>query len=291
VFGTAGPPDEILDLRGKTFASTLGVWRIRSGERTSVLKLLALGAGPTRAWRSEAEVESPFYWRREVEVYASDLLDGAPFRAPRHQAFERRDGSVALWLEDVGDPEPWPSDDIAAVTARLASMRAPETEPPWLARGWLRRYLEVRADRVDPSMAVWQRREEILERIEAGPIVLVHNDFHPGNVFRPGDQTVVIDWAFCGLGAPGDDAGILAADFLFDGFVPLDDPGVLADHIDHIWEAYSSALEPSLRAEAEFAYFAGNALRYAWASAVSERFALVYAALASAAATRLPSFA
>jgi hypothetical protein len=291
VFGSAAPPREIVDLRGKAFASTLGVWRVRVAEQTSVLKLLALGAGPTRAWRSEGEVESQFYWRREVEVYASDLLESAPFRGPRHQAFERGDGSVALWLEDVGDPGPWPPGDIADVTARLATMRAPRAEPPWLARGWLRRYLEIRAERVDPSLAVWQRREEILERIEAGPIVLVHNDFHPGNIFRPGGETVVIDWAFCGLGAPGDDAGILAADFLFDGFVPLDDPGVPANHIDHIWEAYSSALEPSLVEEAEFAYFAGNALRYAWAPAVSERFALAYAALASAASTRLPSFA
>jgi hypothetical protein len=290
VFGSAAPPDEILDLRSKTFASTLGVWRIRAVEQTRVLKLLALGAGPTHAWRSEPEAESPFYWRREVDVYASDLLDATPFRGPHHQVFERVDGSVALWLEDVGDPEPWPADDIAGVAARLAAMHAPAAAPPWLARGWTRRYLEVRAERFDPSLPVLQRREEILERIEATPAVLVHNDFHPGNIFRPGGETVVIDWAFCGLGAPGDDAAVLAADFLFDGFIPLDDPGVLSGHIDHIWDAYSSALEPSLVEEAEFAYFAGNALRYAWAPAVSERFALAYAALASAAATRLPSF-
>ena len=43
--------------------------------------------------------------------------------------------------------------------------------------------------------------------------------------------------------------------------------------------------------EAEYSFFVGNALRYGWAPAISERFAAVYAALASVAAARLPSFA
>ena len=287
MFGSGAPPDEALDLRGKRFASTLGVWRVRSGERSAVLKVLELGAGPTRAWRSEAEVASPFCWRREVELYASDLLDGGPYRTPHCQAFERADGSVALWLEDVGDPEPWPLDDIADVAARLASLQAPRRQPEWLARGWLRRYLELRAERVDQALPVWQRRDEILERIEAGPVVLVHNDFHPGNIFRPGGDPVVIDWAFCGLGVPGDDAGILAADFLYDGFFPPEGAALL---IDHIWASYSAALAPELVAEAEFAYFAGNALRYAWTPSVNEHFTAVHDALTSAAAARLPSF-
>jgi hypothetical protein len=287
VFGSAAQPDEVVDLRGKKFASTIGVWRVRAGEQTSVLKLLALGAGPTRAWRSEPEVESPFYWRREVEVYACDLLDDAPFRLPRSRVFERPDGSVALWLEDVGDSERWSLDEIAGVAARLASMRAPRSQPPWLARGWLRRYLEVRAERMHPDLPFWQRRDEILERVESGPVVLAHNDFHPGNVFRVSGDPVVIDWAFCGLGVPGDDAAILAADLLFDEWFPNDQAELL---IDHVWTAYSSALGPVLVPEAEFAYFAGNALRYAWTPDVDERFAAIYEALASAAATRLPSF-
>jgi aminoglycoside phosphotransferase (APT) family kinase protein len=251
-----------------------------------VLKHLRLGAGPTDAWRSEPGVESPFYWRREAELYASGVLDGGPFRPPACLSFERADGSVALWLEDVGDPEPWPLEDIADVASRLAALRTPSVSPPWLARGWLRRYLEVRAGRVDPALPVWQRREQILERIEGGPPVLVHNDFHPGNIFRTGETPVVIDWAFCGLGVPGEDAGILAADFLFDGFWPLEDAELL---IAHVWAAYSSALEPALVPEAEFAYFAGNALRYAWAANWNERFATVYRALTAAAGSTLRS--
>lgn len=287
MFGSADAPDEVQDLRGKRFASTMGVWRVVSDGRPLVLKHLALGAGGTRTWPSEAEVESPHYWRREADVYEHGLPQDVPFGLPACTVFERDDGSVALWLEDVGDPEPWPEADIAQVARRLADMPALTDAPRWLARDWLPRYLELRAYRVDPELPYWRSRHDIVARIEAGPRVLVHNDFHPGNIFRPGGDPVVIDWAFCGLGVPGSDAGVLAGDFLFDGFYVVEEAHRL---IDLIWDAYSAALDPALVAEAEFTYFVGNALRYSWAPAINEHFAAVYAALASAAATRLPSF-
>lgn len=277
----------MLDLRGKPFASTLGVWRIRAGGRSAVLKHLALGAGGTRTWPSEPGVESPHYWRREAEVYEQGLPPGVPFRLPACTSFERADGSVALWLEDVGDPGPWPDADIVDVARRLAAMPSLDDGPAWLARDWFPRYLELRAFRFDPGLSYWQRRSEIVARIEAGPKVLVHNDFHPGNVFRPGGEPVVIDWAFAGIGVPGSDAGILAGDFLFDGFYAPADARHL---IELVWDAYSGALDPALVEEAEFTYFVGNALRYGWAPAIDEHFAAVHAALVSAAAARLPSF-
>jgi hypothetical protein len=266
----------------------MGVWRVISGGRPRVLKHLALGAGGTRTWPSDAEIDSPHYWRREVEVYEHGLPAGVPFRLPASTAFERDDGSIALWLEDVGDPEPWPDADLADVARRLAAMPSLADGPRWLGRGWLTRYLDLRAFRFDPESVFWQRRDEIVARVEAGPSVLVHNDFHPGNIFRPDGDPVVIDWAFCGIGVPGADAGVLAGDVLFDGFYPVEE----AEHvIDLIWGAYSAALDPALVPEAEYSFFVGNALRYGWAPAMSEHFAAVYAALASVAAARLPSFA
>jgi hypothetical protein len=288
VFGTSAAPEEIHDLKGKRFASSLGVWRVISNGERRVLKHLQLGAGPIPQWDSHAEIDSPFYWRREVRVYEEGIPAPAPFRLPACTAFERPDGSVALWLEDVGDPEPWPAEDIAEVARRLAAVGEPANPPRWLARGWLRRYLEVRAERYDPDLPVWLRREEILERIEAMPQVLVHNDFHPGNVLRDGGDPVVIDWAFAGLGVRGDDAGIFAADILFDGFYDLADAGLV---IDVVWDAYSRALDPAFVDEAEFAFFAGNALRYGWTRHWNNRFPEVYRAIATAAAARIPSLA
>jgi aminoglycoside phosphotransferase (APT) family kinase protein len=253
-----------------------------------VLKLLRLGAAPTEQWGSEPDVDSPFYWRREIELYRSALLDGAPFRPPRSDIVERTDGSVALWLEDLGEPGAWTLDEIGGIAARLAALRAPDDAPRWLARGWLRHYLRARAGRFDPALAVWRRRDAILERIEAGPAVLVHNDFHPGNIFRAPGKPVVIDWAFCGLGVPGQDAGVLAADFLFDDHFPVERAGEL---IARVWLSYAAALDPALVPEAEFTYFAGNALRYGWAAEWNEHFARVYRALSAAAETTLRSFA
>jgi hypothetical protein len=231
VFGSAARPEAIDDLRGKSFASTIGVWRVRSAGQSRVLKHLALGAGRSPTWPSEPELDSQYYWRREFDVYANGLGDAVPFRLPACAAFERADGTLSLWLEDVGDPEPWPEADIADVARRLAAMPAVPSPPRWFAGDWFGRYLDLRAYRFDPDLPFWRRRDEIVERIESGPRVLVY------------------------------------------------------------WEAYSGALDPALVPEAEFTFFVGNALRYGWAPAINEHFESVYEALASAAATRLPSFA
>ena len=199
------------------------------------------------------------------------------------------DGSVALWLEDVGDPEPWPDADLADVARRLAAMPSVADGPRWLARDWLPRYLDLRAFRFDsmrpPSGSAATRSSRASRQARACSCTTTST---PGNIFRPGGEPVVIDWAFCGIGVPGADAGVLAGDVLFDGFYPVEE----AEHlIGLVWDAYSGALDPALVPEAEYSFFVGNALRYGWAPAISEHFAAVYAALASAAAARLPSFA
>lgn len=256
---------------------------MRSNGESRVLKQIALGAGGTPTWPSDPEERSPHYWRREALVYEHGLPVRAPFRLPACESFEREDGSIALWLEDAGEP---PGGDALAIVARLAGVPRLEDGPAWLARPWLRRYLELRAAHIDPDLPAWRAREEILARIDAAPTVLVHNDFHPGNVFPRDGDMIVVDWAFCGLGPVGGDAGILAADALYDRATTVDDP---QRFLASVWEAYAAGLDPALVDDAEYVFFVGNALRYAWSAHFNDHFASVYRAVMSAAA-RLPSF-
>jgi thiamine kinase-like enzyme len=72
---------------------------------------------------------------------------------------------------------------------------------PWLSRGLLRAYSSEK------------------------PASLCHLDFWPKNLFRrpPDGQIVLIDWAFAGLGAVGEDAGNLVPGAVLDHFVPAAD--------------------------------------------------------------------
>jgi Ser/Thr protein kinase RdoA (MazF antagonist) len=259
----------------------VGVWRVASGGRSAVLKHLACRGNATPTWPSDADPASPHWWRREVDAYASGL-PGVPFALPDVRVFERADGTVALWLEDVGDLPARRPEDLSEIARLLAAM-------PRAVRGtsgFLRRYLELRADRVPAASDIWGRREAILARLDAVPQVVVHNDFHPANVYRRDGRWYAIDWAFCGAGPLGTDAGVLVADGLYDGFVPLE----RADEtIDAVWRSYSQALDPSLVDHAAVGFFAGTALRYAWTAGWTDEAAHVHAALVRAVGTRLPS--
>jgi hypothetical protein len=72
----------------------------------------------------------------------------------------------------------------------------------------------------------------------------------------------VIDWAYCGCGPVGADAGVLAADALADEVIPADQAPRL---VNAIWEAYRDGLADEALADAAAeVYGLGTALRYAW---------------------------
>lgn len=268
VFGAAAVTD-VEPLRPRSLGATVGVWRIRSGRRSAVLKLLRVDASPNPNWRSSPDPEHPRFWRRELEALRSGAVAALPpdLRAPELlHAADRPDGSLALWLEDLGAPERWTIQDLARVAERLGRVQSRVRDD--LTRGFLRVYLEPRAAHLaDPFRA---RRDELLERLDAKPHALAHFDFHPGNLFRGGDDFAVIDWAYCGSGPIGADAGVLAADAVFAGDYPLDEVETL---IGRVWEAFSSGLDSDLLADAHEVYALATALRYAWVGAwVAGRF-------------------
>lgn len=254
VFGSTAV-GTIEPLRPRAFASALGVWRVRAGDDSAVLKLLRLGAAPHPRWPSRADPRDPYYWRREPLAYASGVLE--PFGIPACRAcIDRPDGSVALWLDDGGDPPAWTPVLLGEVARRLGRAQAAlagRIDEPWLARDWLREYLLLHDVSLD---------EKLLERLDGMTQTICHHDFHPSNVLESG---VVIDWAYAGAGALGLDAGVLVADGLADGaFEPA-----LADTVaGEVWSGYLAGLREGGLAggedEVRYAFLRGTALRLSW---------------------------
>jgi hypothetical protein len=242
-------------------AATVGLWRVRAGSDSAVLKLMRHSSNGHPRWPSAEEPEHPYYWRREALAYTSGLLArfSGSLRVPECRGcFERPDGAVALWLEDVQPPGgPWTPELLGEVAARLGAVHAAvAADPPteeWLSRGWLEAYLMLRGPLPEGA-------EAVLARLDAAPQTLCHNDLHPANLLGP-DATVLIDWAYCGLGALGLDAGVLVADALSDGCVEADRAEQLAQAV---WDGYRAGLEGAHEVEARYAFLAGTALRYSW---------------------------
>jgi hypothetical protein len=262
-----------------TTAATAGVWRVRTVDDTAILKVVRHDAAGNERWPSSEDESDPYYWRREPVVYSSGLLDTLDgLRAPRCRLCrERADGTIALWLGDAGPHPEWTVDRFRAIARDLGRMQGSlAAHPPgefWLSHGWFRRYLELRARWIDdyrgrPYAAeverIWARRDTILARVDAAQQTFCHFDLYPGNVFGE-DETVVIDWAYCGLGALGIDAGNLVPDAIFDGFVALADAGAVREAV---WEGYLAGLaDAGLAFEADevrYVFLAATALKFAW---------------------------
>jgi hypothetical protein len=278
VFGTA-EVTAVEPLGDATTAATAGVWRVSAGSTDAILKVIRHDPEGNERWPSSEYEADPYYWRREPLAYASGLLDGiAPLRAPRCLLWEdRADGSVALWLEDAGGHPEWTVGRLADVARDLGRMqgRLAQTPPvePWLSRGWFRAYLDLRARWVGPYrdgayaddvQRIWERRDEILAAVDAAPQTFCHFDFYPANLF--GDrETTVIDWAYCGLGAIGLDAGNLVPDAIFDELFPAEQGAALGEAV---WGGYVAGLVESGLAFDEqalrFVFLAATALKFAW---------------------------
>ena len=222
-------------------AATAGVWHVETADDRAVLKVVCDGGDEGR-WPARTGASDPYYWRREPLAYLSGAIDS--FGVPGVRAcVERPDGSVALWLEDCGEPsatrEPR---ELGAIAERLGAAQArPVADEPWLVRGFLPEYLRLHGI------------EDDCARLEDLPQTLCHNDFHPGNVLGGG---AVIDWAYCGVGAAGLDAGVLVVDALADEAIAADEADALADAV---WEGYRRGFGQDVRAG-----FVAGARRLRW---------------------------
>jgi hypothetical protein len=256
---------------------TGGVWRVRAGEDSLVVKVVRHGAndGPDRLWTAGAEPEHRNYWKREWLAFASGLLDTLPggLRAPRTAlTTEPAEDECWVWMEDVeGTPgTAWELDDfdaaafdLATTQAAYATGRSELPDQPWLARDWLRGWTEAAVDNavaVDDdgwdderlaamrplrarAAAVWAEREALLAMVAAAPPTVTHCDLWPANLIAGDDgTTVAIDWSQIGIGVLAQDLDQLTLDTVWMQVRP----GESLDALEaHVLPSYLSGLRAS----------------------------------------------
>lgn len=219
--------------------------------------------------------------RRAYESGVVDAYATAGLRSPRLCAVNQRsDGAVELLFEDVGGRtgSALKLEDHRRIAHRLGRAQGLiATDPrdfawsraPWLSRQWLRKYASSRLDgaAVYGDERLWAHpvvvagfgagRHELRRRfgelydsatkwfdlLDALPRTLCHLDLWPNNAIAATDGTdVLIDWAFVGWGAVGEDPGNWVADTIFDHCMEPEDLQRLEATV---WDAYRAGLVDS----------------------------------------------
>ncbi len=249
--------------------------------------------GP-RSWAASTDPRHWNYWRREVLAYGSDALlanlQAAGLDLPRCE-IEEHDAGITLSMEDVtGTPgTDFTLDDHVALATATGRWQAQRSAPyPWASRGFLRDYSGSREapwHLVDDDAcwqhrlvrdcwpadlrAGWQRllahRQTLLALMERLPRAFSHLDLWVSNeIRRPGGQIVLLDWAFCGDGAIGEDIGNHVPDAIFDLFWPAQR---FTELDDACFEAYLSGLHEAgwrgSRADVRLGVVA-SCVKYCW---------------------------
>lgn len=216
---------------------------------------------------------SPYYWKREYEVYRSGLLEDLPpdsFATPRIYALEDDDECCRIWMQDIVDAKAnWTHDDYHAIARRLGRLNGAyltgRTLPnhPWLSRDWhcaivpgladafhnLDTYLQnPLAGRTLPLEAkasigaIWRERATFVQALNAQAKTFCHIDAFRRNILRGRQQLFLIDWALAGYAALGEELVSLVAvsayyDKLTYGQIQQLDRVVFAGYLDGLAEA------------------------------------------------------
>jgi hypothetical protein len=210
-------------------------------------------AGPAEEpWAASSDPRHWNYWRREVEVYQDaefrTQLEGTGLVLPEAEVEDYAGGAV-LYLEDIaGRPGmEFALEDHAALARACGRWQArPAPARPWTSVGFLRDYSTTRGvpwELLDDDDAWrqpliadtwpvglrrgWERmvahRDELLRTVEQSPRGGCHLDLWVCNAIRQADgEIALLDWAFSGDGALGEDIGNYIPDAVFDLFWPAE---------------------------------------------------------------------
>ena len=205
-----------------------------------ILKILYARSGETAG--------SPYYWKREYEVYRSGLLRDLPansFSTPRVYRLEDLGGACWIWMEDIKDRKGgWSLADYHDIAMRLGRFNgAGLSEPPafdWLPRNWhsaiapgladafadLDQLLENPLARAalpieckDEIAAIWRDRRIFQDALAQLPRTLCHTDAFRRNILHRGDEVLLLDWALASIGGLGEElVCLVAVSLYYEGF-------------------------------------------------------------------------
>ncbi len=273
---------------------TESVQRVRVDGETLIRKTIRPdGEAGYRGWPSGPTVDHWNWWRREADLYASDLAGWVHpgMRLPRLlRSVQLTDGRVELWLEDVtGRPGVEMSTEEAGrlahawgATQARATGRPPE---PWLARSWLPSFLAHRpvtsaafedeqawahpdvAAVIDAPLRrglarLWEQRAWCCERLATLPHTVTHHDLWPGNVIVPDDGVpVLVDWAMAGWSPVGLDVPVMVFDTFLDLLVDVERLDEVERAVTSRWlDGVSERIDPDVA----LAGMHLSAVRFAW---------------------------
>ncbi|HET6297770.1 MAG TPA: aminoglycoside phosphotransferase [Kribbella sp.] len=249
------------------------------------------GLGP---WGASTDPRHWNYWRRELEVYQDKelhlQLNDAGLVLPEAEVEEHASGAV-LYLEDIkglAGTEFALADHAALARACGRWQSRPAPDRPWTSTGFLRQYSTTRdvpwqlledddawhqplvADNWPPVLrTAWARlvahRHELLSLTEQLPRARCHLDLWVCNAIRrPAGEIALLDWAFTGDGALGEDIGNHIPDAVFDLFWPAERLPELAETcIDNYLEGLREGGWRGDPHQVRLAVMA-SAVKYAW---------------------------
>ncbi|MEU4603031.1 aminoglycoside phosphotransferase [Kribbella sp. NPDC023972] len=209
-------------------------------------------AAQSSPWAASEDPRHWNYWRREVEVYRDDelrkQLAEAGLVLPEAEVDESVDGAVLL-MEDIDGTHGTEFSLAEHATFARACGRwqaRPAGDRPWTSVGFLRDYSTTRDvpwELVDDD-AAWRQplvaetwpaglraawiqllahRNQLLDLVASLPRARCHLDLWVSNVVRrPTGELALLDWAFTGDGALGEDIGNHIPDAVFDLFWPAE---------------------------------------------------------------------
>ena len=218
--------------------------------KSAVRKVVTRGGQGEQHWRPSEDPRHWNYWRREADVYQSDLPGRLGMRAPTLLGSFERGDDVVLWLDAVTGTTGIAStvDSLGVAANALGRAQGPADLPDddFLSRGFVAEYAaskpapisllyedaawehplieqcwpaSIRSD----FQAMYEGRSKLHDLLLDLPRTVAHLDVWPNNIIGTADGPVFLDWAFCGDGAVGEDIGNLIPDAVLDLLIPSED--------------------------------------------------------------------